>query len=101
MTEAVSASVTRLPVLYPFRRCPCAVRARMALAASGSVIELREMRLRNKPQAMLDLSGKGTVPVLQLSDGHVLDQSLDVMHRALHRADRRAGCAAIPGSTVS
>lgn len=71
------------PILYSFRRCPYAMRARMAVMQSGMACELREVVLRNKPAAMIELSPKGTVPVLQLPDGRVLDESLDVMRWAL------------------
>ena len=74
------------PVLYSFRRCPYAMRARMAIAASGIACELREVVLRDKPQAMLDASPKGTVPVLVLPD-QVIDESLDVMRWALTTRD--------------
>ncbi|OYU44046.1 MAG: glutathione S-transferase [Burkholderiales bacterium PBB4] len=74
-----------LPVLYSFRRCPYAMRARLALLHSGITVELREVVLRSKPEAMLAISPKGTVPVLQLPDGKVLEQSLDIMHWALHQ----------------
>lgn len=76
-----------MPVLYTFRRCPYAMRARMALAYAGVVYELREVLLRDKPRAMLDISAKGTVPVLQLADGRVLDESLDILMWALQRSD--------------
>jgi glutathione S-transferase len=72
-----------LPVLYTFRRCPYAIRARLSIAVSGVSVEYREIALRNKPQAMLLISPKGTVPVLQLVDGRVVDQSLDIMLWAL------------------
>jgi glutathione S-transferase len=72
-----------LPILYTFRRCPYALRARLAIAVSGICVEHREVALRNKPQAMLAISPKGTVPVLQLVDGRVIDQSLDIMLWAL------------------
>jgi glutathione S-transferase len=62
-TPALTAAAT-LPVLYSFRRCPYAIRARLALAHAGLACELREINLRNKPQALLDASPKGTVPVL-------------------------------------
>jgi glutathione S-transferase len=75
------------PVLYSFRRCPYAMRARMALLASGTTCELREIVLRNKPQEMLQASPKGTVPVLVLSDGKVIDESLDIMLWALQQND--------------
>jgi glutathione S-transferase len=76
-----------LPILYSFRRCPYAMRARMALAASGVAVEHREILLRDKPVAMRAASPKGTVPVLLLSDGQVIDESLDIMLWALNRAD--------------
>ena len=75
------------PILYSFRRCPYAMRARLALLASGTVCELREVVLRNKPAEMLAVSPKGTVPVLVLPDGQVLEQSLDIMLWALQRHD--------------
>ena len=74
-----------LPVLYSFRRCPYAMRARLALIAAGQQVEIRELVLRDKPAHMLELSPKGTVPVLWLEDGTVIDESLDVMHWALAR----------------
>lgn len=79
--------MTPLPILYSFRRCPYAIRARLALAQASLPIELREVALRHKPAEMLGLSPKGTVPVLQLPDGRVLDESLDIMRWALHQAD--------------
>ncbi len=75
------------PILYSFRRCPYAMRARMAVLASGEVVELREVVLRDKPAAMLAASAKGTVPVLVLGDGCVIDESLDIMLWALERFD--------------
>ena len=63
------------------------MRARMAIAVSGVPVELREVVLRDKPQEMLDLSPKGTVPVLALPDGNVLEESLDIMRWALGRND--------------
>ncbi len=75
------------PILYSFRRCPYAMRARMAVAVAGIDVELREVVLRDKPPAMLEASPKGTVPVLVLPDGQVLDESLDVMHWALAQND--------------
>lgn len=75
------------PVLYSFRRCPYAMRARMAIAVSGVVCELREVVLRNKPEALLQASPKATVPVLIDVDGRVLEQSLDIMLWALGRND--------------
>ena len=79
------------PILYSFRRCPYAIRARLALAAAGLRpgvdLELREVALSAKPPELLAASAKGTVPVLVLPDGTVIDQSLAVMHWALQRAD--------------
>ena len=71
------------PILYTFRRCPYAIRARLAIHISGVEVETREVDLRNKPQAMLECSPKGPVPVLLLTDGKVIDESLDIMRWAL------------------
>ncbi|WP_439491139.1 glutathione S-transferase [Blastomonas fulva] len=79
--------MTDLPILYSFRRCPYAMRARMALLASGQEVELREIILRAKPQAMLDASPKGTVPVLVLANGQVIAESLEIMRWALAARD--------------
>ena len=75
------------PILYSFRRCPYAIRARLALAVSGTRYELREVDLRTKPAEMLAASAKATVPVLALPDGDVIDESLDIMRWALRRRD--------------
>ncbi len=72
-----------MAILYSFRRCPYAMRARMALTAAGIGIEHREVALRNKPDAMVLASPKATVPVLILPDGRVIDESLDIMRWAL------------------
>lgn len=87
-----------LPVLYSFRRCPYAMRARLALAVSGQTCELREVVLRNKPQGLLQASPKGTVPVLVLPDGRVLEQSLDIMLWALGLHDPEAWLAPSHGT---
>lgn len=79
--------MTALPVLYSFRRCPYAMRARLALASSAVAYELREVALRSKPPDMLAASPKGTVPVLVLPDGQVIAESLDVMLWALRQHD--------------
>ncbi len=76
-----------LPILYSFRRCPYAMRARLALLISGQAVALREVVLRSKPAEMLAASPKGTVPVLLLPDGRVIDESLDIMRWALARHD--------------
>lgn len=75
------------PVLYSFRRCPYAMRARMALWTSGIAVELREVKLAAKPPTLLAASAKATVPVLVLADGTVIDQSLDIMCWALAQND--------------
>lgn len=82
-----------LPILYSFRRCPCAMRARMALDVSGQTCAPREILLKDKPAEMIAVSPKATVPVPVLPDGAVLDRSLDIMHWALDRGDPEAGCA--------
>ncbi len=76
-----------LPILYSFRRCPYAIRARLALAVAGLRVEWREILLRDKPAEMLSISPKGTVPVLQCHDGTVIDESLDLMVWALQQND--------------
>lgn len=78
------------PILYSFRRCPYAIRARLALQVSGVAHELREVRLRDKPAAMLAASPKGSVPVLVLPDGRVIDESWDIMVWALRTHDPAA-----------
>lgn len=77
----------QLPILYSFRRCPYAMRARMALVIAGVSVELREVVLKDKPADMIQASAKGTVPVLQLPNGDVIDESLDIMFWALRRSD--------------
>ncbi|AZD66639.1 Glutathione S-transferase [Pseudomonas chlororaphis] len=72
--------------LYSFRRCPYAMRARLALRYSGVPLEIVEVSLKAKPAAMLALSPKGTVPVLSV-DGRVIDESLDIMRWALAQHD--------------
>jgi glutathione S-transferase len=76
-----------LPILYSFRRCPYAIRARMALHYAGIEYELREISLKNKPAEMLEISPKGTTPVLQLADGRVLEESLDIIYWAVEQRD--------------
>ncbi|CAI8822376.1 MULTISPECIES: glutathione S-transferase [Pseudomonas] len=72
--------------LYSFRRCPYAMRARMALRYSGVPVEIVEVSLKAKPAQMLAISPKGTVPVLD-ADGQVIDESLEIMHWALAQHD--------------
>jgi glutathione S-transferase len=75
-----------VPVLYSFRRCPYAMRARIALRYAGCAVHIEEVSLKAKPVAMLERSPKGTVPVLIL-ENQVLEQSLDIMHWALAQHD--------------
>ena len=82
-----SPDTPQLPVLYSFRRCPYAMRARMAIAKSGLAVELREVLLKDKPQSLLDASPKATVPVLVLPDGTVIDESSDILIWAFGKND--------------
>ncbi|MCB6182017.1 glutathione S-transferase [Leeia sp. TBRC 13508] len=74
------------PVLYSYRRCPYAMRARMALKSANMTVEVREISLRAKPAPMLEKSPKGTVPVLVLANGQVIEQSLEIMHWAISQS---------------
>ncbi|HEY7884522.1 MAG TPA: glutathione S-transferase [Cellvibrionaceae bacterium] len=76
-----------VPCLYSFRRCPYAIRARLGLLCAGLQVSLREVVLKDKPAQMLAISPKGTVPVLQLADGSVIEQSRDIMTWALEQQD--------------
>ena len=75
------------PILYSFRRCPYAIRARMALAYSNITIELKEISLSNRPQELYHISTKGTVPVLSINNSTIIDESLDIMKWALKQND--------------
>ena len=76
-----------LPILYSFRRCPYAIRARMALIYADICVETQEVQLNNKPEHLLLISPKATVPVLQLANGKVIAESLDIMRWALRHHD--------------
>lgn len=76
-----------LPVMWSFRRCPYAMRARMGLLAAGQQVRLREIILRDKPDEMVAASPKATVPVLVAGDGAVIDESLNIMLWALEQND--------------
>ncbi|MFL2881651.1 MAG: glutathione S-transferase N-terminal domain-containing protein [Candidatus Poseidoniaceae archaeon] len=67
------------PILYSFRRCPYAMRARMAIVRAGIVCEHREVVLRDRPEHMMEISPKGTVPVMLLPSGKVIEESLEIM----------------------
>ena len=73
--------------LYSFRRCPYAMRARLGILFAELSVELREITLKNKPEQMLAISPKGTVPVLQLVDGTVIEESVEIMTWALEQSD--------------
>ena len=87
MATEVKPPSGKLPILYSFRRCPYAMRARLALLASGIQCELREVVLRNKPAEFLTTSPKATVPVLVTPNGEVIEQSWDIMMWALRQHD--------------
>ncbi len=72
-----------LPILYSFRRCPYAMRARMSIVRRNFQVELREVILRDRPDHMMEISPKGTVPVLLLEDGTVIEESLEIMQHVL------------------
>jgi len=78
---------TTLPLLYSYRRCPYAMRARLAMLQANRRFQTFEIVMRDKPATLLALSPKGTVPVLHLPDGGVLEESLDIMRWALESPD--------------
>lgn len=84
-----SAADSALPLLYSFRRCPYAIRARLALQLAGIAYRLQEVSLKDKPAELLALSPKATVPVMRLADGTVMEQSLDIMCWALRQDTSR------------
>ena len=86
-SASIQGPMTERHILYSFRRCPYAMRARMAIAVSGLQVELREVILRDKPAEMLTASPKATVPVLLLSSGKIIDESLDIMRWVLSQND--------------
>ena len=89
-----------LPILYSFRRCPFAIRARWALLEAGLIVHWREIELKHKPVEMLESSAKGTVPVLVLPNGTVIDESEAVMRWALAQADPRGLLRAADASAL-
>ncbi|MBT6641028.1 MAG: glutathione S-transferase [Euryarchaeota archaeon] len=72
------------PLLYSFRRCPYAMRARMSIVRMKYQVEHREVILRDRPTHMMEISPKGTVPVLLLEDGTVIEESLEIMQHVLN-----------------
>lgn len=93
MGRPAKVRVMPQPLLYTFRRCPYAMRARWAIHVAGVAVDQTEVSLRAKPPAMLAASPKGTVPVLVLPDGAVIDQSLAIMLWALGQNDPQGGRA--------
>ncbi len=94
-----------LPILYSYRRCPYAMRARMALKLAEIEVEIREISLREKPKHMLQVSPKGTVPVLifpsiGLQDAAVIDESLDIMLFALQKHALGANALALSRALI-
>ena len=87
LTVKKNMTAYSLSCLYSFRRCPYAMRARLGLLFADLPVELREITLKNKPAKMLAISPKGTVPVLQLADGVVIEESRDIMEWALEQQD--------------
>ncbi len=77
----------KYPILYTFRRCPYAIRTRMVIKSCQITVEIREIELKNKPREFLELSPKGTVPVLLTNSGEVLEESLDIINWALEIND--------------
>ena len=88
------------PLLFSFRRCPFAIRARLAIKVSGVEVDTHEVSLRAKPKEMLECSPKGTVPVLKFADGRVLEQSLDIMQWALSLNDPERWLDSDPGASA-
>ena len=89
-------AMSPLPILYSFRRCPYAMRARMAIWASDTTVSLREVVLRYKPAALIEASPKATVPVLVLSNGTVIEESLAIIDWALEQNYPNSWCDASP-----
>ena len=85
-TESFDMIRRAKPILWTFRRCPYAIRARLAIASAGICVELREIQLKNKPQPFLETSPSATVPALRIGD-RVLDESLEIMVWALQQND--------------
>ena len=79
--------VRDLPILWSHRRCPYAMRARLAIKSSRVAVRLREIIFRNKPDAFLSVSPDGTVPLIVLADGAIIEESLDIMRWALNIND--------------
>ena len=77
-------------ILYSFRRCPYAIRARWALLNTNQIVELREVDLKNKPKELIEISKKGTVPVLHTDLNTIIDESIDIMIWCIKRSNMHA-----------
>lgn len=75
------------PILYSLRQCPYCIRARIAMLLANQTVLIREIETKNKPEEMLAVSRKGTVPILNLPDGTIIDESIDIMIWALTQND--------------
>ena len=84
-----------IPVLWTFRRCPYAMRTRLAIKSSGTQVYLREIVLRNKPDEFICDSAKATVPVLKLSNGKIIEESIEIMYWALTQNDPNNWCGVL------
>ncbi|MCH2547952.1 MAG: glutathione S-transferase [Alphaproteobacteria bacterium] len=87
MSQAPDSTTKQMPILYSYHECPFCIRARLAIAASGLKCELREVALPDKPAQLFKASAKGTVPVIVLEDGKVIDESMEIIHWALAQSD--------------
>ena len=83
----MTTNINAIPILYSFRNCPYAMRARIAIFKAKQTVLLRDIVLSNKPEKMLAASSKATVPVVVLPNGTVLEESFDVMLWALNKTD--------------
>ena len=81
-------SCKKFPILYSFRRCPYAMRTRLVLRSKSEYVELREIKLQNKPQEFLKITSLGTVPVLVISNKKVLLESLDIIRWCLKNSEK-------------
>lgn len=79
--------VEEYPILYTFRRCPHAIKARMALHYSSITYELREISLKNKPNIMYEIIDNPTVPLLVFNNGYYLNESNTIVEYALNYND--------------
>jgi len=77
----------KIPILFSFRRCPYAMRARIAIKLCSLECEIREINLKLKNKEFLEISPKGTVPVLVLPDDKIIEESMDIIHWAISNND--------------